>query len=64
MKIKQKGNDARREGQSIVEYIILMATIIALLVVFFRPGGPFTQAYDQTIQQQGFDMLNAARTVF
>ena len=56
----------RRNGQSIVEYIILMAIVIALLLVFFNPGvgGYFRRAFTNVIEIQGRDMLNAARTIF
>ena len=61
---KQIEKDGSQEGQSVIEYIILMAVIIALLIVFLGPGGYFEEVYNRTIQQQGDDMLNAAITLF
>lgn len=39
---------AKRKGQSTVEYIILVAAILAALLIFLRPGGIFTQAVNRT----------------
>ena len=64
MNKKQIKQDVSRGGQIIVEYIILVAVVIALLIVFFSPGGYFERAYNRTIQQQGDDMLNAAVQMF
>ncbi|MCK5082766.1 MAG: hypothetical protein KAR31_07650 [Candidatus Omnitrophica bacterium] len=61
---KQIEKDVSRGGQSIVEYIILMAVVIAFLVIFLGSGGYFEQVYNRTIQQQGDDMLDAAITIF
>jgi hypothetical protein len=72
MKIEQERKNVYRKGQSTVEYIILMAVVIALLLVFFRPAseqqgwasGIFQNVLTNVIQRQGQDMLNAARTIF
>jgi hypothetical protein len=40
---------AKKKGQSTVEYIVLVATIIAALIIFLRPGGPFSTAYNNTL---------------
>ena len=39
----------KKGGQSTVEYIILVATILAALIIFLRPGGVFQKAYNQTL---------------
>ena len=39
----------KKKGQSTVEYIVLVATIIAALIIFLRPGGPFQSAFNQTL---------------
>jgi hypothetical protein len=39
----------KKKGQSTVEYIILVATIIAALIIFLRPSGPFQNAYNRTL---------------
>lgn len=66
MKIKLKRKTVYREGQSIVEYIILLAVVIALLLVFFSPNnsGFFRRVFTNIIDQQGDDMLNKARAIF
>ena len=64
MTTEQKRNNAFRGGQSIVEYIILVATVIALLLVLFRPGGPFTRILSNTLEQQGQDIADKATAVF
>jgi hypothetical protein len=39
----------QKKGQSTVEYIILVAVVIAVLIVFLSPGGPFGQAFNTTL---------------
>ena len=53
-----------QKAQGIVEYILLLAAVIALLIVLFRAGGPIPQSFQKVIEQQGDDMLNAAKTIF
>ena len=55
----------RKKGQSTVEYIILVAAIIAALIVFLKPGGIFQSAYNNALVQgtDGMeDMANRLRT--
>ena len=54
----------RRNGQSIIEYILLIVAVIVILLIFLGKGGVFEQAYNSVIQRQGSDMLNTARTIF
>ena len=44
IKLKRKN-----KGQSTVEYIILVAAILAALIVFLSPGGVFQTAFDNTL---------------
>lgn len=39
----------RKKGQSTVEYIILVAAVLAALIFFLRPGGVFQSAYSNTL---------------
>ncbi len=39
----------KKKGQSTVEYIILVAAIIAALIIFLRPGGVFQTQYNQVL---------------
>ena len=66
MKPEKKRKTVYREGQSIVEYIILLAVVIALLLVFFSPNnsGFFREVFTNVIDQQGYDILNKARAIF
>ena len=64
MNRKKRRTRFSREGQSMIEYILLMATVIAFLIVFFGPGGYFQQVYNRTIRRQGDDMLNTAISIF
>ena len=63
---KKKKKTESLTAQSVVEYIILMAVVIALLFVFFNPGanGFFRRTFTNVIEGQGQDMLDAARTIF
>ncbi|MCK5014594.1 MAG: hypothetical protein KAS66_12310 [Candidatus Omnitrophica bacterium] len=64
MNKKQIKKDVPRGGQSILEYILLVGVIIALLVIFLRPGGYFSRVYNRMIQRQSDDVLNAAKVLF
>ena len=41
----------KRKGQSTIEYIVLVAGVIAALIIFLKPGGPFATAYNSTLTQ-------------
>lgn len=62
--MKQTKKRFRQKAQSVVEYLVLVAAVIVLLLIVFRSGGPFTRIYHNVIQQQGDDMLNAAVKIF
>jgi len=64
MTLTQKKKSNRQKGQSVVEYIVLVAVIIAVLLVFLGPGGHFRGAYNSTIKTQGDDMLGLVRDIF
>ena len=40
----------KRKGQSTVEYIILVAAVLAALIMFLRPGGIFQTAFNDTLR--------------
>lgn len=50
----------RKKGQSTLEYMVLVAMVIAILVVFLRPEGIFGRAYNRTLQQgtDGMEILS------
>ena len=55
----------KRKGQSTVEYIILVAAVIAALIVFLAPNGPFKNAFSNTLSTgtNGMDdMANRLQT--
>lgn len=39
----------KKKGQSTVEYIILVAAVLAALLVFLGPGGIFRTAFNSTL---------------
>jgi len=41
----------KKRGQSTLEYLVLVAMVIAILIVFLGPTGPFAKAYNNTLQQ-------------
>ena len=51
-------------GQSTVEYIILVAGVIAVLIVFLGPNGAFTQRVNQTLSNAGSDMAGKSEELF
>jgi hypothetical protein len=38
---------AKKKGQSTVEYLVLMAVVIAVLITFMRPGGSVQRSVNQ-----------------
>lgn len=50
----------KKKGQSTVEYILLFATIIAALVIFLGPGGPFSTKYNKTLSSGTDGMTDMA----
>ena len=55
IKLKRKN-----KGQSTVEYIILVAAILAALIVFLSPAGPFKTAFDNALATGTDGMENMA----
>lgn len=53
-----------RKAQSVIEYIVLMATVMAFLIIFLAPGGYFQERVNSVIDQQGKDLLNLALEIF
>ena len=49
-KTKIRKTNNLKQGQSTVEYILLFAAIIAILIVFLRPNGIFQNAYQNTLE--------------
>ena len=39
----------KKKGQSTVEYVILVAAVIALLILFLQPSGIFRTAFNTTL---------------
>ncbi len=52
----------KKKGQSTVEYIILVAAVLAALIIFVgSPSSPFSQAYNTTLHTGTDGMQNMAR---
>jgi hypothetical protein len=54
-------NNRRKKGQSTLEYIILVTGVIAILIVFLRPGGGFNTSLNETLKAGTNGMTNMAR---
>lgn len=52
------------QGQGIVEYILLIAAVIAALIIFLGRGGIFERSYNNVITIQADDMLNVSEAIF
>lgn len=50
----------KKKGQSTVEYILLFAGIIAIMIVFLGKNGPFAKAYNETLHRGSDGMVNMA----
>jgi len=64
MSVKQKKEMSDRKGQSIIEYILMIAAVVAILIVFLGRGGVFQQSYNKVIKMQGNDMYQMANAIF
>ncbi len=49
-----------KKGQSTLEYILLVAAVVAVLVTFLGPGGTFSTNLGNTLEKSTNDMLNMA----
>ena len=50
----------KRKAQSTLEYIILVAAIIAVIILFLKPGGIFQKALNQTLKTGTDGITNMA----
>ena len=64
MMTQQKNKYHSQKGQSIVEYVILVAVVIAALIVFLGRGGIFERSYEKSISGQGDDIKAMADKIF
>jgi uncharacterized protein (UPF0333 family) len=46
----------KKKGQSTLEYIILVAGVVAILIIFLGPGGTFQTSYENTMTESTSDM--------
>ena len=58
---KQKN---RQNGKGVIEYILLLAAVIAFLLIFLSKGGYFHRSYNKVLGMQGNDILDAAHDIF
>ncbi len=57
---RQKHSGMTEEGQSTVEYILLVTAVIAVAIAFTSPEGPFRQRFNNVIDQTTNGMGNMA----
>lgn len=48
-------------AQSLAEYLMMMGAVLAVIVVFTRPGGMFTTSVNQAVEQT-ISMMNVTAT--
>jgi len=48
-RIIKKNPQRKRKGQSTVEYIILVAAVLAALIIFLKPGGVFQSSFNRAL---------------
>ena len=48
----------QRKAQNLMEYLILLAAVIAVLLVFLHPRGPFRDSAERVVSETTMDMLN------
>ena len=54
----------KQKAQGLIEYILLIAAVIVLMLIAFRANGPVPNSIQEVIEGQGDHMLNVARDVF
>jgi len=59
-RIKVEKPRKKDKGQSTVEYIILVAAVIAVLIIFLGPNGVFKNAFNATLSTGTNGMENMA----
>ncbi|MBN1870016.1 MAG: hypothetical protein JW847_05520 [Candidatus Omnitrophica bacterium] len=64
MNMKEKERVVSQAGQSLIEYILLVAIVTAILIAFFRPGGYFQQVFLNVADQETSYVLNTAEMIF
>jgi hypothetical protein len=64
MSTKQKKEMNGRKGQSIIEYILMIAAVVAILIIFLGRGGVFERSYNNVVQMQGNDMYGMTNEIF
>jgi len=61
LKRNMKSNSKKkRKGQSTVEYLVLVAGVLAAFIYFLRPQGPFHRALNTTLEYGANEMLSVA----
>lgn len=60
LKKYKNGQKKPRKGQSTVEYMILVAAILAALLIFLRPNGVFQNAFNTTLNTGTTGMVDLA----
>ncbi len=54
-----KGNP-KKKGQSTLEFLVLATAVVVVFIWFLRPGGPFSNAYNDTLIEATNGMTNMA----
>ncbi len=57
-----KFKNRKKKGQSTLEYILLLAGVVAIMIIFLNPTtGLFSQAYNRTLQSStnGMEFMGA-----
>ena len=49
-----------KKGQSTVEYLLLVAAIITVLILFLKPDGPFAKSYNDALTKGSSGMEQMA----
>ena len=49
MKNEESKMKRQKQGQNMVEYLLVVAIVVAVLLIFLRPGGRFHQSVNQIL---------------
>ena len=64
MKMNRERKLNGKKGQSIIEYILMIAAVITVLLVFLKQGGFFSSTYNNVITMQGDDVFHMTNDIF
>jgi len=64
MRLKKEKKHSICSGQSMIEYMIMLAAVMLFLFLITRPGGMFERSYNRMTESQSDHLHNMANRIF